>query len=220
MLCTSCSACVKPIVAVDIDGTLGNYHAHFLGFAAAYLAVPGYRLAAALQYDGTMPFRDWFCSRFSCDVTTFRAVKLAYRQGGQKRVMPVYPFARELVRELHKAGAEVWLTTTRPWQRYDRIDPDTHAWLDRNKIFGWSAVLYDEDKYELLHEQVGSDRVVGVLDDEPEQWDRASEFFGGVILRSSYYNRNVRRPIMAAGLVEACQMLAGHVTQWRRKHDR
>ena len=37
MLCTSCSAVIRPVVAFDLDGSLGDYHNHFLNFAEGYL---------------------------------------------------------------------------------------------------------------------------------------------------------------------------------------
>jgi hypothetical protein len=214
MLCSKCSERVRPIVALDIDGTLGDYHSHFLKFAAAFLGVP-----EQYDYDGSLRMREWFCGAFGVDLRTFRDIKLAYRQGGMKRTMPVYSWAQQMVRSLH-TQAEVWLTTTRPWQRFDRIDPDTHAWLARHEI-PFDGMLYDDDKYARLAERVDPSRVCAVLDDEPDQVDRAQEVFGGTtaLLRVQRYNCAVRRTIMAAGLDEAHVMITAHIDRWEKQHD-
>ena len=77
MKCSSCSAPVAPVVAIDIDGTLGDYHQHFIEFAEQWLGVSkfaGDRIAVWKLYDGLGPFRDWFTSAYAVDVTTFRSI--------------------------------------------------------------------------------------------------------------------------------------------------
>src|SRR4051812_7630860 len=128
MLCSQCSKRVKPIVAVDIDGTLGDYHSHFLDFARNWIGLDGpegkVEGTAAAQlglYDGSKQFRKWFESAFGVDKTTYRLIKLAYRQGGMKRTMPPYPEMIFAVQQWKRAGAEVWVTTTRPFLRLDGV---------------------------------------------------------------------------------------------------
>jgi len=175
LLCTSCSAPVTPVVALDIDGTLGEYHEHFLRFAAEYLGVKDVK-PGVMQYIGDKPFREWFNIAFDTDTRTFRDIKLAYRQGAQKRSMPCRPFARGLVRSLREMGAEIWLTTTRPYMRLDNVDPDTRFWLKRHGI-KYDHLLYDEYKYEVLAQQVDPERVCFVLDDLDEKLLEASRYF-------------------------------------------
>lgn len=168
-LCTECSTPVKPIVAVDIDGTLGKYHQHFTRFFFQYWAMP----IPEIPYQGGQSFSDWI----GCDKATYRETKLAYRQGGGKRTMPLYKGAQELMRELPKMGAEVWLTTTRPYLRLDSTDPDTRFWLRRHGI-AYDYLLYDEDKYQKLADRVDWGRVVMVLDDLTPQLASARGYFG------------------------------------------
>src|SRR5256885_3623561 len=129
MVWSECSRVVKPVVAIDIDGTIGDYHTHFLTFAEQWLAVGRNHW----DYHGDENFGDWFCGRYGVDKTIYRQIKLAYRQGGLKRSMPVYSGMVELVREIGSV-AEVWLTTTRPYLRLDQVDPDTRFWLERHGI--------------------------------------------------------------------------------------
>jgi len=219
MRCSSCSKVVKPIVAIDIDGTLGDYHGHLINFACSYLG-RGSRAHMFTTYDGTEHFRDWFCRIFETDYATFRAIKLAYRQGGNKRSMPVdehaMPFVHHTREEL---GAELWLTTTRPYLRLDNVDPDTRFWLERHGI-KFDGMLYDEDKYAVLAEHVDRERVVAVLDDLPEQYDAAKHEFGGhvPILRRNLYNRGVPRQRTAEDLIAAGAMIEQAINDWRQVH--
>lgn len=215
MLCTRCSDPIKPVVAIDIDGTLGDYHGHFLNFAYAYTGHPV--LPKSLVYDGEQQFRYWFVQAFGSDIgQQWHDIKLAYRQGAQKRSMPVYEGAAELVNGLISEGAEVWLTTTRPYLRLDSIDPDTRAWLDRHDI-RYHHLLYDDHKYSQLEQRVDPARVVAVLDDLDEDWERAWQIFGPdvPVFRRNGYNRAVKLPhghtFEAINLHDAFNLIAGRV---------
>jgi len=212
MYCSRCSAKVRPVVALDIDGTLADYHGHLLEFAADWL---GYPPTGEDLYDGSEPFWAWFTQVFGIDRTTFRAIKLAFRQGGQKRLMQPYPGAAELPARLRERGVEVWLTTTRPWDRFDRIDPDTREWLRRHRI-PYDALLFHEDKMAELGEQVGNRRVAAVLDDQHDILNEAYHRGWSTILRRIEWNRAVDWWTVAADLDEAYEMILLHVEEWER----
>jgi FMN phosphatase YigB (HAD superfamily) len=158
-----------PVVAIDIDGTLAQYHAWFLQFAELYLGRP------MPMYEGMAGAGEtslWRWMRVS--KSTYREVKLAYRQGGMKRSMPPFEGAKELVQLVRRTGAEVWICTTRPYLRLDNIDPDTRHWLRRNGIRA-DGVIYGANKYRQLVRIVGHERVVTVLDDLPELCAQAKQ---------------------------------------------
>jgi hypothetical protein len=157
---------LRPVVALDIDGTLGYYHEHFIRFAAMYL-----QRSISTPW---IPSREGekFYQHVGVSKATYRQIKLAYRQGAQKRSMPIVPGAADLTRAVRKAGAEVWVCTTRPYLRLDNIDPDTRFWLRYNSI-QYDGVLFGESKYRQLAQLVGSERIVAVLDDEVEQVRKA-----------------------------------------------
>lgn len=190
----------KPIVALDIDGTLGDYHLNFLTFADKYFhSNCGSWVEVASRKDNPgLPLWEWM----GISHRDYRDAKLAYRQGGWKRWMPVYDGAAELTEEIRAAGAEVWLCTTRPYLRLDNVDPDTREWLRRNRI-KYDALLFDpaheEDgtKYDELNRQVGM-RVCSVVDDLPEMIQAAYDSglmenrfpLRGPVLRDQPYNRH------------------------------
>lgn len=212
----------KPIVALDIDGTLGDYHRNFVEFARKYF---GDTESNWMADNPGLPL--W--EHMGISQRDYRDAKLAYRQGGWKRWMPCYDGAAELTRKIRSAGAEVWLCTTRPYLRLDNVDPDTREWLRRNAI-EYDALLFDpaheEDgtKYHELARQVG-DRVCSVVDDLPEMIEAAHESgikFGlarGPILRDQPYNRhyeNLRR----SGSCEEIGIRVQHdIDYWKATRD-
>lgn len=178
-----------PIVALDIDGTLGDYHGHFLRFAEQWLYKP---MPPSTEINPGLRLYEFM----GIEHSVYREVKLAYRQGGLKRMMPAYPGASGLTKAIQAAGAQVWICTTRPYLRLDNIDPDTREWLRRNDI-RFNAVLFGDDKYQELSRQVGH-RVAAIVDDLPEMCDAAIDCFEAededdwltrIYLRSQPYNR-------------------------------
>lgn len=222
MKCTECNKEVKPVVAVDIDGTMGLYHKHFLEYAAAYLNKPVYT-----HYVGNQPFKEWFCLTYDCTPDDWHDIKLAYRQGGMKRTMPVYPEAAVLCYSIRKAGAELWVTTTRPYIRHDNIDPDTREWLARHGI-KYDYMIYDGHKYHKLRRLVGEGRVVAVLDDLWEEIIEASNMFGSEvpILRANSFNTafkayaNNMSPAVpiATNLEMAFRLINDRIKTWEKLH--
>lgn len=186
MLCSRCSAPIKPIVACDIDGTLGDYHGHFVAFASQYV---GKRLPSAEGYQSNRRFAEYL----GISLSEYRAIKLAYRQGGMKRSMPIYMGSQVLIKAIHEAGCELWLTTTRPYLRLDNIDPDTRFWLEHHGI-AYHGLLYDEDKYAVLADHVEPARVALVIDDLTEQVRAAARYFGSgqVALAANSHNTWVK----------------------------
>lgn len=216
MKCSECKNNVRPVVALDIDGTLGDYHSHFIQFAEGWL---NKKLPQHNMYDGTTRFWEYL----GLELTQYREIKLAYRQGGLKRTMPAYSFASELTRQLRQAGAEIWICTTRPYLRLDNIDPDTRAWLDRNNIY-YDHMIYGDDKYRQLDNIVDKERIVGVLDDLPDHVEDAFHRDMDPVLRHNYHNHafrlrmNIPFVMIAPHLAAAASQLVLRVRQWYAVH--
>lgn len=212
MLCSNCSHDVKPIVALDIDGTLGDYHQHFLDFADQYLDIEIPR-----TYDGRMHFKDWFCDWAPATERDWHNVKLAYRQGGMKRTMPIIKGAQELCHTIQAAGAELWLTTTRPYLSLDNVVPDTVEWCRRHYI-SFDGLLFDDDKYRVLAQRVSADRVVAVFDDIPELVSAANTHFRyRAWLIRSHWNR-ARKSARMCEVDTAGEIAVHAINKWKEEH--
>lgn len=217
MLCSNCSHEIKPIVCVDVDGTLGDYHGHFIGFAEKYV---GRQLPRAWDYDGRMGFRAWMNETCGIGTEEYRQIKLAYRQGGMKRSMPIFRGAQALCWTIRAVGAELWITTTRPYLSLDNIVPDTVEWCRRHGI-NYEGMLFDENKYGEFAKRVDTERVVAVLDDLPEMYDAAAKVmhYGHdvPILVLGRYNRWFKRTCMAD--LDACaDIVLARIKWWREQH--
>jgi hypothetical protein len=200
----------KPVVALDIDGTMGNYHQWFLTFAEMYL---GRTMPPADKNTDGVPLYKWM----GVSKQTYRQVKLAYRQGGLKRGMPCYPGASDLSHSIRKAGCDVWICTTRPYLRLDNIDPDTRHWLRRNRI-QFDGVLWGEHKYRDLVKIIGVDRFVAAIDDLPEMVDQVGQATRGTtlaILRDQPYNRSVTVPLRVEDMEQAKRVILEEITNWK-----
>lgn len=208
MRCSSCSHEVKPVVALDIDGTLGNYHDTFTDFAGVYhdLIMPD------APWNGAGEMEDWL----GLTKEQYREAKLAYRQGGSKRSLPAYPYARTMAMAMHRAGAEVWVATTRPWQRLDNIDPDTKEWLRRNQI-PYDGLLYGDDKYDRLVKAIDPERILLVIDDLPEMIDRATSLGMPTFQVHRDHNQACRRT--GGSLAEALELFHDQLQDWKDKHE-
>jgi hypothetical protein len=198
----------RPAVGMDVDGTAAYWHEHFLWFAGLYL---GRQMPP--QYLGTAPLH----IEMGISKRTYRQVKLAYRQSGLKRAIAVREGAAELARDVRKAGAELWVCTTRPYLRLDNIDPDTRAWLRRNRI-QYDGVLFGERKYADFARLVGSGRVIGVIDDLPEQVEKA--FVAGLPARLIERQYNQDHPYVKEGhslpsLHAARDWLLEEIEKWK-----
>lgn len=172
----------SPIVAIDIDGTLGDYHGHFLRFAEQWYGRP---MPDQSDINPGLPLHKFM----GTSKATYRQCKLAYRQGGLKRSMPVYPGAAELTKFIRKElKAEVWICTTRPYLRLDNIDPDTRHWLRRNHI-QYDAVIWGPNKYRDLAKKVGVNRIAAVIEDELGLIEQAKKAgIKNLYLRDQPYN--------------------------------
>lgn len=174
-----------PLVALDLDGTLGDYHRHFERFAQMWTG-------RDIMWDPEVvgPFyRQLGMSR-----AVYRQCKLAYRMGGMKRSIPVFEGAAEMVKAIRGAGVGVAACTTRPYLAMSTIDLDTQHWLKRNGI-KVDHILYGEHKYRDLVKSVGRDRVVCALDDDLSQLSVAQRLGVTPILRRNEANKGYEQEL-------------------------
>jgi hypothetical protein len=192
---------LAPILAVDIDGTLADYYNHFKWFAELYTQRDLWPISDDLSWQYT----DDFHQVLGLDLEEYRTIKLAYRQGGMKRCIPVIDHDIHFIQDLRGLGIQIWVATTRPWQRLDNIDPDTQFWLDRN-LGRVDGLLYGDDKYDQLTEiaEARGQRILGVVDDLGPNLERASELGLNTAIRIGPHNARWRHlhqnaPVMHGG---------------------
>lgn len=204
-------ASTKPVIALDVDGTLADYHGHLLRFAEGWYGRP---MPDPQQNTNGLPLYRYMKS----SKAKYRECKLAFRQGGMKRNMPCYDGVADMTRDLRKSGAEVWICTTRPYLRLDNVDPDTREWLRRNGV-QYDAVLYGENKYRQLIKYVGP-RLVAIADDLPEMIEQAANAGSPfTILRDQPYNRNFDGPydIRVNDIGVMWEALNNRLNEWKGK---
>ena len=174
-----------PLVALDLDGTLGDYHRHFERFAQMWT---GREIVWDPEVVGP------FYRQLGMSKAVYRQCKLAYRMGGMKRSIPVFEGAADMVRSIRGAGVGVAACTTRPYLAMSTIDLDTQHWLKRNGI-QVDHILYGEHKYRDLVKSVGKDRVVCALDDDLSQLGIATRLGVTPILRRNEANKGYEQEL-------------------------
>jgi hypothetical protein len=159
---------MKPVIALDLDGTLLDYYPHFLRFASLYFG-------RAYDLDG-YDARISLAKYLGVSKQSYRQCKMAYRRGAMKRSLPPlprpYPQINELTHVVRRWGVDVWFCTTRPYLSHDEVDNATRHNLRRNGAV-YQGIIWGEHKYRELVRTVGGERVVAVVDDLPEMCRQA-----------------------------------------------
>lgn len=208
MKCECCHHDIRPVVAMDIDGTAGKWHEHFIEFLEKYLGISN---EWWWEYNGQGELSDWL----ELDKRTYQEAKLAFRTGGYKRWMEAREGLRTFVDACTSNEVDLWITTTRPWLRLDNIDPDTREWLRRNEI-PFKGLLYDENKYEELCKRIDPERVILVLEDLADQCTAAKRSDLPVVMMGSQWNRyHWRGNIVATDFGIATNILNNRAREWR-----
>lgn len=202
---------LAPVLGMDIDGTMGDYYEHFRWFAELYLQRP-VRIVWEFTDSGE------FSEALGMDKETYRQIKLAYRQGGMKRSLPAFAGMGNAIRYIReRLEIQVWVTTTRPWQRLDNIDPDTQFWIQHN-IGRVDGVIYGEDKYLDLRDIVGSERIIGIVDDLPENVVAAQSLGIRAAIAAGGHNEPFRKVRRGVPVVHDSGDLMKLVTTWSSDH--
>jgi len=199
-----------PIVALDLDGTLGDYHRHFERFAQMWT---GRDIVWDAEVNGP------FYRQLGMSKAVYRQCKLAYRMGGMKRSIPMFEGAAELSRAVRGAGVAIAACTTRPYLAMSTIDLDTQHWLRRNAI-KVDHILYGEHKYRDLVKSVGRSRVVCALDDDLSQLGVAERLGVVPIMRRNEANMNYQPNQDQAfvwDLKEATEMILGLIDMHKNR---
>lgn len=200
-----------PLVALDLDGTLGDYHRHFERFAQMWT---GREIVWDPEIVGP------FYKQLGMSKAVYRQCKLAYRMGGMKRSIPVFEGAAELSRAIRGAGAAIAACTTRPYLAMSTIDLDTQHWIKRNGI-QVDHILYGEHKYRDLVKSVGRDRVICALDDDLSQLGIATRLGVTPILRRNEANKGYEQELgrlFVSDLHQAREVILHLIEQHKKRN--
>lgn len=185
---------MKPVVALDLDGTLLDYYPHFLRFASLYFGKP-------IDLDG-YDARISLAKYLGVSKVSYRACKMAYRRGQMKRSLPPlpapFPQIGELTHVVRRWGADIWFCTTRPYLSHDEVDEATRHNLRRNGAV-YQGIIWGEHKYRELVRTVGGDRVAAVLDDLPEMCRQAEALGLPVGFATRSHNERQFRALAVGG---------------------
>ncbi|QKY78597.1 phosphatase [Streptomyces phage Dryad] len=200
-----------PLVALDLDGTLGDYHRHFERFAQMWT---GREIVWDPEIVGP------FYKQLGMSKAVYRQCKLAYRMGGMKRSIPMFEGADVLSRAIRGAGVAIAACTTRPYLAMSTIDLDTQHWLKRNGI-QVDHILYGEHKYRDLVKSVGKDRVVCALDDDLSQLGIAMRLGVTPILRRNEANKGYEQELgrwFVSDLHQAQEVILHLIEQHKKRN--
>lgn len=215
MKCSDCSKDILPVVAIDLDGTLAEWHRGFMEFLELWDNEfrPDRYDGLDDVWSGVGEFSEWL----GMSKGRYRQAKLAFRTGGFKRWMKRFKGAQHFMCELGKLPVEVWITTTRPWMRLDNVDEDTQEWLRRNRI-SFDYLMFDDDKYAALKRMVDPSRIILVLDDEEKQRDRCAELGLSFVLRRTSFNYGVHADIEATKYEQVLEMIVERIGMYGALH--
>lgn len=169
-----------PIVALDVDGVLADYHGHLHWFAELYLQrkVPLDWGTANGEFDKAMHLTK----------EEYRQIKLCYVHSGLRRAMPLKDsLASSLCREVRRSGCQLWLCASKPWKQTLPVDHDLMFWLDLHRIEA-DAILFGDNKYEQLVTAAQAP-IICAVDDLPEQVERAIGLDIPTALRDGDHNK-------------------------------
>lgn len=215
MRCTQCSRPLRPIVVYDVDGTLADYHGAFTAFAGEYWDVTPRPYAYLEPWSGEGEFEDYL----GLTKVQYREAKLAYRQGGNKRWLAPFSGMPTQVRSVRERQVDIWIATTRPWNRLDNVDPDTQEWLRRHNLTV-DGLLYGEDKFRQLMETVDPMRIVAVVEDLAAQIDVAVGLGLPVIQVERPHNSDPGEKRDPRGNVETVgEWVHSKIDEWQKNNE-
>lgn len=109
----------KEVIVFDIDGVINNYPTCYLDW---------------IYKETNIKYSDMIDIKEKLDIKTYEDLKEKYRLSGVKANQPINKDTVKLMNQLKVAGNTIILYTTRPVNRYKRINSDTLKWLKKNKV--------------------------------------------------------------------------------------
>lgn len=121
------------VCAIDLDDTLADSSEYFI---EVYSKLNG----------NIKVFKNRAELKERLSALEYEEYKRWYRESGEKINIPVKKGAKELCDNLKKAGYKIVIISARPYEKHNRIFPDTLQWLKENEI-QYDAIYFERDKH-------------------------------------------------------------------------
>ena len=140
------------VCAIDLDDTLADSSKYFVD------------VYHRENCTGT-PYKNRAELKKSLNTLVYEEYKSWYRESGEKVNIPIMSGAKELCDYLKSIGYKIVIISARPYEKYNRIFPDTLQWLNNNEI-KYDAVYFEKDKHIKILKQLPN--LSFVIEDNPE----------------------------------------------------
>lgn len=151
----------QDMVIVDIDGVIADYRLGLLWWINTH-----YPDMREICYHHLNRVDTWIdADSMGVSFRQWLEILENFRMSGGKKLIPVFPGARQLFDLLDKRKKEVVLLTSRPIDIYSNIYRDTVEWL-RDNFFPHHLLLWSKDKADIVFKLRLTDRVAFAVDDE------------------------------------------------------
>lgn len=140
------------VCAIDLDDTLADSSKYFVD------------VYHRENCTGT-PYKNRADLKKSINILDYEEYKNWYRESGEKLNIPIMPGAKELCDHLKSVGYKIVIISARPYEKHNRIYPDTLQWLNDNEI-SYDAIYFEKDKHIKILKQLPN--LSFIIEDNPE----------------------------------------------------
>ena len=154
----------EKVCAIDLDDTLANSSAHFV-------KVYNEKNCIESPTDG-YPYKYRDQLKKQVPALEYDEYKSYFRESGEKINIEVKNGAKELCEHLRKQGYKIVIISARPYEKHNRIFPDTLEWLEVNGI-KYDAIYFEKDKHLKILKQLPN--LSFIIEDNPDYAKQIAE---------------------------------------------
>lgn len=119
------------VCAFDIDGVLNYYPKTWVDYLNRVL---------------NANFKDLNEAKRAIPYKTYKDLKWAYRESGEKAHLEVRAGAKEVLDRLHNMGYQILILTSRPFKEHKTLFKQTVDWLNAAGLH-YDGIIFGEEKY-------------------------------------------------------------------------
>ena len=198
----------EKVCAIDLDDTLANSSTHFVKVYNEKNCIEsptkGYPYKSRDQLKKGVPALE------------YEEYKSYFRESGEKINIEVKDGAKELCEHLKKQGYKIVIISARPYEKHNRIFPDTLEWLEENGI-KYDAIYFEKDKHLKILKQLPN--LSFIVEDNPDYAKQIAEQGYRVFLLNNEHEdeseKKTRADLESNGMVAKIEKLSDII----EKHD-